>query len=41
MEHHHNQKVTITHEEINGLPLSAFEGHIELVDDAKHLAKAF
>jgi ribonuclease D len=41
MEHHHNQKVTITHEEINELPLGAFEGEIELVDDAKHLAKAF
>jgi len=42
MEHHrHNQKVTITHEEINELPLGAFEGAIELVEDAKHLAKAF
>jgi ribonuclease D len=42
MEHHHSfQKVTITHEEINELPLGAFEGEIELVDDAKHLANAF
>jgi len=39
--HHSDQKVTITHEEINELPLCAFEGEIELVDDAKHLAKAF
>ena len=41
MEHHHNQKVTITHEEINELPLGAFEGDIELVDNAKHLVKVF
>jgi len=41
MERHSDQKVTITHEEINELPLGAFEGNVELVDDAKHLAKAF
>jgi ribonuclease D len=42
MEHHHSiQKITITHEEINELPLGAFEGEVELVDDAQHLAKAF
>jgi ribonuclease D len=39
--HHSDQKVTITHEEINELPLGAFEGEIELVDDARHLVKAF
>ena len=42
MEHHHSiQKVTITHEEINELPLGAFEGQVEMVDDAKHLTEAF
>ncbi len=42
MEQHHSfQKVTITHEEINELPLGAFEGEVTLVDDAQHLAKAF
>ena len=35
------QKVTITHEEINELPLGAFEGEVELVDDARHLVKVF
>jgi len=39
--HHSDQKVTITHEEINELPLGAFEGEVELVDDARHLTKAF
>ncbi|HEV8512828.1 MAG TPA: 3'-5' exonuclease [Cyclobacteriaceae bacterium] len=41
MERHSERKVTITHEEINELPLGAFEGDIELVDDARHLALAF
>lgn len=41
MERHSERKVTITHEEINELPLGAFEGDIELVDDARHLAQAF
>jgi len=42
MEHHHSiQKVTISHEEINELPLGAFDGKVEMVDDANHLAKAF
>ena len=43
MEHFHHsvQKVTITHEEINELPLGAFEGKVVLVDDAQQLAKAF
>lgn len=41
MERHSDHKVTITHEEINELPLGAFEGDIELVDDAKHLVSAF
>lgn len=41
MERHSDRKVTITHEEINELPLGAFEGGIELVDDARHLVKAF
>jgi ribonuclease D len=42
MEHHHSiHKVTITHEEINELPLGAFEGKVVLVDDAEDLAKAF
>src|SRR6478736_7250847 len=42
MDHHHSiQKITISHEEINELPLGAFEGKVEMVDDANHLAKAF
>ena len=41
MERNSDRKVTITHEEINELPLGAFEGDIELVDDAKHLVRAF
>src|SRR6478609_2245628 len=42
MEHQHSfRKVTITHDEINELPLGAFQGEVELVDDAQHLAKAF
>ena len=39
--HHSDQKVTITHEELTELPLGAFEGEVELVDDARHLTKAF
>jgi len=39
--HHSVQKVTITHDEINALPLGAFEGRVVLVDDAQHLAKVF
>ena len=39
--HHSVQKVTITHDEINALPLAAFEGRVVLVDDAQHLAKVF
>jgi len=41
MEHHSIQRVTISHEEINALPLGAFEGKVVMVEDAQHLAKAF
>src|SRR5258707_4090450 len=39
--HHYSQKITISHEEINELPLGAFEGKAVVVDDAQHLAKVF
>jgi ribonuclease D len=42
MSHSHSfQKTTITHEEINELPLGAFEGKIVVVDEAGNLVKAF
>src|SRR5579859_3278854 len=34
-------KTTISHEEINELPLRAFEGMVEVVDDAKRLSQIF
>src|SRR5258706_13221964 len=39
--HHFNNRITITHEEINELPLGAFEGKAVVVNDAQHLVKAF
>jgi len=42
MERHHSfAKINITNEEINELPLGAFEGKIVVVDDTHHLAKTF
>jgi ribonuclease D len=43
MEHHHDplSKVSISNEELNALPLAAYEGEVVMVDDAKHLSKAF
>src|SRR5882757_5120367 len=42
MEHRHSfEKTTITHEEINALPLGAFEGKVVVVEDAQHLTKTF
>jgi ribonuclease D len=38
MEH---LKKTITHEEINELPLKAFEGEVEVIEDGRRLANAF
>jgi ribonuclease D len=38
---HSFEKINITHEEINELPLGAFEGKVIVVDDAHHLSKAF
>lgn len=38
---HSFEKVTITHEEINELPLGAFEGNVVVVVDAHHLNKTF
>jgi ribonuclease D len=34
-------KTTITHEEINELPLRAFDGKVVVISDARHLAKTF
>jgi len=36
-----NDKTTITNEELNELPLGAFEGPIEVISDKEDLAKAF
>jgi ribonuclease D len=41
MERHSFEKTTITHEEINALPLGAFEGKVVVVDDARNLVKTF
>lgn len=36
-----NQKITITNEEINELPLSAFEGKVEVISEEDQLEQAF
>src|SRR5579859_569871 len=41
MERHSFEKITITHDEINALPLGAFEGKVVVVEDASHLPKTF
>ena len=41
MEHDHTFKPTITSEEINELPLRAFEGKIEVIDKSGDLEQAF
>jgi ribonuclease D len=42
MEHHRGfEKTTITNDEINELPLGAFEGKVIVVEDARNLAKTF
>lgn len=38
---HSEQKFTISKEELNALPLKAFNGPVDLITDAKHAAKAF
>lgn len=37
----HNDRITITNEEINELPLGAFEGKIVIIDHADQLEEAF
>jgi ribonuclease D len=37
----HHFRPTISHEEINELPLRAFEGHVEVIAQEKQLPKAF
>src|SRR5579859_7020507 len=41
MERHSFEKTTITHDEINALPLGAFNGKVVVVEDAGDLAKTF
>lgn len=36
-----HSKVNITHEEVNGLPLGAFEGKVNVIDEADRLKKIF
>ena len=36
-----NQRTTITHEEINELPLGAFEGKVVVVSEANNLTRVF
>lgn len=38
---HHNDKVSISHEEINDLPLGAFDGKVVVITQAQKLPKAF
>lgn len=38
---HHNDKVNITHEEINELPLGAYDGKVVVITHAQKLPKAF
>ncbi len=37
----HNDRVTISNEEINELPLGAFEGKVDIIDQRDQLEKAF
>lgn len=37
----HNLRLSITHEEINDLPLGAFEGKVVIVSDEKNVPRAF
>jgi ribonuclease D len=41
MTQKNNQRVTITHEEINELPLGAFEGKVVVVSEEKNLSRVF
>lgn len=38
---HHNDKVSISHEEINDLPLGAFDGKVVVITQAQKLEKVF
>lgn len=40
-KYQHNDRVTISNEEINELPLGAFDGRIEIIDQADQLEEAF
>ncbi len=40
-KYQHNDRVTISNEEINELPLGAFDGRIEIIDQANQLEEAF
>ena len=37
----HNERITISNEEINELPLGAFDGRVEIIDQAGQLEEAF
>lgn len=37
----HNDRITISNEEINELPLGAFDGRVEIIDQAGQLEEAF
>ncbi|MBK5278745.1 MAG: 3'-5' exonuclease domain-containing protein 2 [Bacteroidia bacterium] len=37
----HNDRITISNEEINELPLGAFEGKVDLIDQAEQLEESF
>ena len=37
----HNDRITISNEEINELPLGAFDGKVEIIDHADQLEEAF
>src|SRR5690606_33119916 len=37
----HNRPFSITHEEIGNLPLKAYSGKVELIQDPKHVASVF
>jgi ribonuclease D len=40
-QRHNEQKISITKEEINALPLAAFDGDVELITEAVKIKKAF
>jgi ribonuclease D len=40
-KYQHNDRVTISNEEINALPLGAFEGSVDIIDQPNQLEEAF